>query len=306
MSTNDENAPPASPSSPPALDAASVDPTAAEVDETRMSFLEHLSELRSRLRNGAIVFLVAVFVSFYFVKKYFEILIRPARQAWEIALGGKPVVIHFLSPTEPFWVYTKIAIIGALLFASPVILWEVWKFVAPGLYKKERRMVMTITGATGMCFIGGALFGYFVLCTPALSYMFSFAEKFAGFEIQPTITMEELVGFMLAMLLGTGVAFELPVVLAVLGWIGLVNSKMLWKFDKYALILSAVVGGVLTPGPDVLSQVLMAGPLFALYNLSILVVWLIERGRKRALDDLEKGDSDGTGSSTSLVPTGGQ
>jgi sec-independent protein translocase protein TatC len=280
---------------------------AAEVDEARMSLLEHLSELRMRLRNGAIVFLLAVFASFYFVKTYFVYLTRPARRAWEIALEGKPAVFHFASPTEPFWVYTKIAIIGALIIASPVVLWELWKFVAPGLYRRERRMVMAITGATAGCFIGGAIFGYAILCTPALSYMFSFAEKFNGFEIQPTIMMDELVGFMLAMLLGTGVAFELPVVLAVLGWIGLVSAKKLWKFDKYALILSAVVGGVLTPGPDVLSQVLMAGPLFALYNLSILIVWLIERARKKALDDLENDSSDDPPSGappTSLVPSG--
>src|SRR5881394_3530826 len=114
--------------------------------------------------------------------------------------------------------------------------------------------------------------------------MFSFGEQMNGFEIKPSITMQELVGFMLAMLLGTGIAFELPVVLAVLGWIGLVSSKKLWKFDKYALILSAVVGGVLTPGPDVLSQLLMAGPLFGLFNLSIVLVWMIERARRKKLE----------------------
>ncbi len=273
----------------------------ATVDDSRMSFLEHLSELRLRLRNASIVFLVAVIVSFVFVKKYFEFLTRPARRAWEMALEGRPAVFHFASPTEPFWVYTKIAIIGALLAASPFVIWELWKFVAPGLYRKERRLVMVITGATAGCFLGGAIFGYLVLCTPALTYMFSFAEKFAGFEIQPTIMMDHLVGFMLAMLLGTGVAFELPVVLAVLGWIGLVSSRMLWKFDKFALILSALVGGVLTPGPDVLSQLLMAGPLFALYNLSILIVLLIERARKKKLDDIEKGDSDPPPPSQGLV-----
>jgi sec-independent protein translocase protein TatC len=273
------------------------------VDETRMSFLEHLSELRMRLRNAAILFLIAVCVSFVFVKKYFQFLTRPARKAWEISLAGQPAVFHFASPTEPFWVYTKIAIIGALLFSSPLIIWELWKFIAPGLYRKERRLVLAITIATATCFIGGAVFGYLVLCTPALSYMFSFAEKFNGFEIQPTIMMDQLVGFMLAMLLGTGVAFELPIVLAVLGWIGLVSARQLWRFDKYALILSTVVGGVLTPGPDVLSQLLMAGPLFALYNLSILIVWMIERARKRKLDDLEKGDSDEP--PTALVPTSG-
>jgi len=268
-----------------------------------MSFLDHLSELRVRLRNGAIVFLFAVIVSFIFVKKYFEFLVRPGRLAWESVLAGRPVVIHYISPTEPFWVYTKIAIIGALLVASPFVLWELWKFIAPGLYRKERRMVMVITAATACCFVGGAIFGYLVLCQPALSYMFSFTEKLNGFAIEPTITMDHLVGFMLAMLLGTGVAFELPIVLAVLGWIGLVSARTLWKFDKYALILSAVVGGVLTPGPDVLSQLLMAGPLFVLYNASILIVWLIERARKKKLDDLERGDPDPP--SQSLVPSDG-
>lgn len=263
----------------------------AAIDDTRMSFLEHLSELRLRLRNAAIVFLVAVVVSFIFVKKYFAFLTRPATQAWEAALEGQRPVFHFSSPTEPFWVYTKIAIIGALLAASPFVIWELWKFVAPGLYKRERRLVMLITIATAVCFLGGAVFGYLVLCTPALTYMFSFAEQFSGFEIQPTIMMDSLVGFMLAMLLGTGVAFELPIVIAVLGWIGLVSWKTLWKFDKYALILSAVVGGVLTPGPDILSQLMMAGPLFVLYNLSIVIVWLIERARKKKMDALENGDT---------------
>ena len=178
------------------------------VDEARMSFLEHLSELRSRLRNASIVFLVAVIGSFAVVKKYFEFLVRPATKAWAAALGlERPPQIHFASPTEPFWVYTKIAIIGALVLASPFVLWEVWKFVAPGLYKKERRMVMLMSLSTGLCFIGGAVFGYAVLCEPALTYMFGFAEKFATFDIQPTIMMDELVGFMLAMLLGTAVAF---------------------------------------------------------------------------------------------------
>ena len=130
----------------------------AAVDETRMSFLEHLSELRLRLRNAAIVFLVAVVVSFIFVKKYFVFLTRPARHAWEMALNGQPAVFHFASPTEPFWVYTKIAIIGALLAASPFVLWELWKFVAPGLYKKERRLVLVITVATAGCFVGGSNF----------------------------------------------------------------------------------------------------------------------------------------------------
>jgi sec-independent protein translocase protein TatC len=256
-----------------------------------MSFMDHLAELRLRLRNAAGVFLVAVIGSFFLVKHYFDFLTRPARKAWMTALPGKEVSFHFASPTEPFWVYTKLAMYGALLIASPFIFWELWKFVAPGLYKKEKKMALAVTLATAACFLGGAAFGYQVLSTPALTYMLSFSEMFTGslpFGIEPTVMMDEVVGFMLAMLLGTGVAFELPVVLAVMGWLGIITARSLWRFNKYALVLSAVVGGILTPGPDVLSQVLMAGPLFGLYNVSILIVWVIERGRRKKLQELAK------------------
>jgi sec-independent protein translocase protein TatC len=272
-----------------------------QVDQARMSLVEHLSELRQRLRNAAIVFLIAVIGSFYFVKQYFGILTRPARAAWIVALPGQEPVFRFISPTEPFWVYTKLAMYGALLVASPFVFWELWKFVAPGLYRKEKKMALLVTLATAACFIGGALFGYLVLCKPALTYLLSFAEVFPGdlgFKIEPSVMMNEVVGFMLGMLLGTGVAFELPVILGVMGWMGIVTSKGLLKFDKYALVLSTVVGGMLTPGPDILSQVLMAGPLFLLFNLSIVIVWLIERTNRKRLENLEKE----TGAD--LVPSG--
>jgi sec-independent protein translocase protein TatC len=276
----------------PALPASDAAPAgaaeSANSDDARMSFVEHLAELRLRLRNAAIIFLAAMCGSFVFVKKYFEIITLPATKAWRVALHGTTPTFNFASPTEPFWVYTKLAMYGALLIASPFVFWELWKFIAPGLYKKEKRMALGVTMATALCFIGGALFGFFVLCTPALTYMLSFAESYGGITIQPTIMMDEVVGFMLAMLLGTGVAFELPVILAVLGWLGLVKARQLWRFNKYALILSTVVGGVLTPGPDVLSQVLMAGPLFGLYNVSILIVWFIEKGARERLERLAK------------------
>lgn len=256
-----------------------------------MSFMEHLNELRLRLRNAAIVFLVAVIGSFFFVKEYFEFLTRPAREAWTAALPGQAPKFVFLSPTEPFWVYTKLAMYGALLVASPFVLWELWKFIAPGLYRKEKKLAMLVTGSTAACFAGGSIFGFKILLTPALTYLFSFAEVLpAGIPvtIEPTITMDHVVGFTLGMLLGTGIAFELPVVLGALGWMGIITSRQLWKFDRYALILCTVAGGVLTPSPDILSQLLMSGPLFALYNLSILIVWLIERANRKRMQAMEK------------------
>jgi sec-independent protein translocase protein TatC len=270
------------------------------VEDARMTFLEHLYDLRKRLRNAALIFIVVTIGSFFFAEKYFDLLTRPARVAYTSALGREPVFI-ITNPTEAFWVYTKLAMYAAILIASPFIIWELWKFVAPGLYRKEKRMALAVTVATAVCFVGGAIFGYVLISKPALTFLYSLAETFTGplpFKIEPFVKMEEIVGFMLAMLLGTGVAFELPVVLAVLGSLGLVTARGLWKFNKYALILSAVVGGILTPGPDVLSQMLMAGPLFGLFNISILVVWMIERTRRKKLEALAKE----TGAD--LVPSG--
>jgi len=270
------------------------------VESARMTFLEHLYDLRKRLRNAALIFVVATIGSFFFAKEYFDWLTRPARIAWTAALGREPQFV-FTNPTEPFWVYTKLAMYAALLVSCPFIIWEIWKFVAPGLYKKEKRLALLVTAATAVCFIGGAIFGYALISKPALTFLFGLSESVTGplpFKIEPFVKMEEMVGFMLAMLLGSGAAFELPVVLGVMGWMGLVTARGLWRFNKYALILSAVVGGVLTPGPDVLSQLLMAGPLFGLFNLSIILVWLIERARRKKLEALEKE----TGAD--LVPSG--
>jgi sec-independent protein translocase protein TatC len=277
-----------------------ADPDREAVDGSRMTFLEHLNELRKRLRNSALIFAIVTIGSFFYAKKYFELLTRPARVAYTAALGREPTFIY-TDPTEAFWVYTKLAMYAALMVACPLIIWELWKFVAPGLYRKEKRLALLVTAATAVCFIGGAIFGYLLISKPALTFLFGLSEAVTGplpFKIEPMVKMSELVGFMLAMLLGTGVAFELPVVMGVLGWMGLVSSRGLWRFNKFALILSAVVGGVLTPGPDVLSQVLMAGPLFGLYNVSILLVWLIERARRKQLEALAKE----TGAD--LVPSG--
>lgn len=255
-----------------------------------MTFMEHLSDLRKRLRNAALFFLGFTIVSFFLFKHYFNWLTIPARAAWTAALGREPVFV-FTSPTEPFWVYTKLAIYGALILASPFIIWEVWKFIAPGLYRKEKKLALLVTIATAFCFIGGALFGYALISKPALTFLFGLSEAVSGplpFKIEPFVKMEEMVGFMVSMLLGSGAAFELPVVLGVMGWLGLVNARGLWRFNKYALILSAVVGGVLTPGPDILSQLLMAGPLFGLFNVSIVLVWMIERTRRKKLEALAK------------------
>jgi sec-independent protein translocase protein TatC len=256
----------------------------------RMSLLEHLSELRLRLRNAAIAFVLAMIGSFYLVEKYFDYLTRPVRKGMMDA--GHQVNFYAKSLTEPFWVYMKLAIVGGLIIAGPLVFWEVWKFVAPGLYRKEKRLALLITLSTAFCFAGGAVFAYFVLCEPAAYYLTKLLTSFSGtlpFRLDPMIMMDEVANFQMLTLAGCGVAFELPVVLSILGWMGLVSSRGLFKFNRYALVLAVVLGGVLTPSTDPFTQCLLAGPIFGLYNLSILVVWLIERAARRRNDALEKG-----------------
>jgi len=266
-----------------------VDPEEAALDEHRMTLLEHLSELRVRLRNAAIAFVLAMIVSFFFVAKFFKVLTVPVVKG--LTRAGFPPNIHVMKVTEVFWVYMKLAIIAGLLIASPFVFWELWKFVAPGLYKKEKKLAGIVTAATAGCFIGGTVFGYLVLCEPAAYYMMSLLhdEKLKAGEmvLTPVLMMDEVADFLMLTLAGCGVAFELPVIVALLGALGIVSTKALWKFNKYALVLATVLGAVLTPSTDPFTQMLLAGPLFALYQVSIVAVWIIERTRKKDEDALE-------------------
>jgi sec-independent protein translocase protein TatC len=259
------------------------------LDSKRMSLLEHLAELRTRLRNAALAFVLAMIASFLLVEKYFDFLTRPVRQGMKDA--GHEVNFYAKSLTEPFWVYMKLAIIGGLIVAGPFVFWEVWRFIAPGLYRKERRLALLIVLSTALCFAGGSVFAYFVLCQPAAYYLTKLLTSFSGgdlpFRLDPMIMMDEVANFQMLTLAGCGVAFELPVVLSILGWMGLVSSRGLFRFNRYALVLSVILGGVLTPSTDPFTQCLLAAPIFGLYNISILVVWLIERAarkRNQALD----------------------
>jgi sec-independent protein translocase protein TatC len=281
--------------------AAPVDPEEAALDDHRMTLLEHLSELRVRLRNAAIAFVLAMLLSLFLVQRFFEVLTRPVRKGM-IKAGFDPI-LNVKGVTEPFWVYMKLAIIAGILIAAPFALWELWKFIAPGLYKKEKKLAGLVTGSTALCFAGGAIFGYFVLCEPAAYYMMSLLKTediktSVAYGLRPQLMMDDVAGFLMMTLAGCGAAFELPVVVALLGALGIVSVKGLWKFNKYALVLSTVLGAVLTPSTDPFTQLLLAGPLFILYQLSMGVVWLIERARKReeqALEDQYKDEDDKKG-----------
>ncbi|MGD0836169.1 MAG: twin-arginine translocase subunit TatC [Polyangia bacterium] len=251
-------------------------------DEKRMSFLEHLAELRVRLRNAILGFLVAMVGSFVVVEHYFDWLTRPVRRGLRDA--GHEMNFYARSLTEPFWVYMKLAIVGGLLLSAPYVFWQLWRFVAPGLYRKERRIGALLSGSIAICFVGGAIFSYSVMCEPAAYYLTKLCTTFAGdlpFKLDTMLMMDDVANFQMMTLAGCGLAFELPVLLSVLGWMGIVSSRFLLKFNRYAIVLAFVIGAVLTPSTDPFTQTMLALPIFGLYNLSILIVWLIERARRR-------------------------
>jgi sec-independent protein translocase protein TatC len=252
-----------------------------------MTFLAHLQELRVRLRNALLLFVAAAVGSSFFANEFFVLLARPVTRAM-VALGQEPTIIK-TSPGEGFWVQIKMSLVLGIAIALPLVFWELWKFVAPGLYRREKKIALAVTGLTVLCFLMGAAFGYTLLSKTTHLFLLDAGTQVPldgddGPIVLNLLSMSSVADFQITMLLGCGAAFELPVLLALLGWLGLIEARGMWRFNKYALVLSALAGAILTPGGDVHTQLLLAGPLYLLYNVSIGLVWLIQRRRRSAVD----------------------
>jgi sec-independent protein translocase protein TatC len=226
----------------------------------KMSFIEHLEELRRRL----IVCLVAVgagfVISYIFKERLFTILTRPLVTA--LPPGGKMI---FTGLPEAFLCYIKVAIFSGIMLAVPVILHQMWRFVAPGLYSRERHFMLPLMVLSCLFFACGVLFGFFVVFPFAFKYLMSFGSDI----IRPLPSMSQYLSLSTALLLAFGFSFELPVVLTMLAHVGLISVRFLERNRKYALLLAFVAGAVLTPTPDAINQSLLAVPLLALYEISI-------------------------------------
>ena len=266
-------------------------------EDQRLSFYEHLGELRTRLRNAVVALLCGVAVAWVFHERLFFWLARPLASAWQKAGGIGTPTLHFKSPIEPLWVYMKVALLAGLFLASPVVFYQLWRFVAPGLYARERRAILPFVGCSVLCFVGGAAFGYFVVFPPMFAFLIGIGfrtlgrmqehlgglVKFAAdspIALTPTIMMEEYLGLVAKTLLGFGAAFELPVLMAFLGAVGIVGYRAMLRFSRYAVILIAIVAAIITPDPTALSMVLLALPLCVLYFVGVLLAFLLGRRRK--------------------------
>ncbi|MBW2567984.1 MAG: twin-arginine translocase subunit TatC [Deltaproteobacteria bacterium] len=226
----------------------------------KIPFTGHLEELRKRLVVCFIAISIGFVASYGFKEQIFQILSRPLISA--MGTGDKLI---FTGLPEAFFTYLKVAFLTGIMLAAPVILYEFWIFIAPGLYKKERSLLVPIVFISSFFFIGGSLFGYFVV----FPFGFKFFLGFASDTIQALPSMKEYLGFSAKLLLAFGLVFELPVVITFLAKLGIVSVDFLKKNRKYALILFFVGAAIITP-PDVITQIMMALPLMLLYEISIL------------------------------------
>ena len=247
----------------------------------------HLVELRKRLAISVGALIVMFFVMFYFHEAILNWMVQPLNDAL-IEVGKKSVnaangMVTTSQVGGAFFVALKVSFFAAIVAALPIILWQIWLFIAPGLYTHEKKMILPfIIGGTTM-FVVGVLFAYYVV-TP---FGFDFLITFGSFKFTPLINIEDYVGFFTKIMFGFGLAFELPVFSYFLALLGLIDDKQMTAFFKYAIVIIFIVAALLTP-PDVLTQLLMAGPLIILYGVSILIVKLVNPAPKEEEDEEEE------------------
>ncbi|WDN87664.1 sec-independent protein translocase protein TatC [Desulfosarcina sp. BuS5] len=229
-------------------------------EEYKIPFTAHLEELRTRLITCSIAIGAGFAVAYFFKEKIFQILTRPLMR---IMQSGDKLI--FTGLPEAFFTYLKVALLAGIILAAPVLLYQFWLFVAPGLYQKERKLLIPIVFLSTLFFVGGAFFGYFIV----FPFGFKFFLGFASESIRPLPSMKEYLTFASKLLLAFGVVFELPIVITFLARLGIVSVEFLKKNRKYAMLIFFAGAAILTP-PDVITQLMMAFPLMVLYEVSII------------------------------------
>ncbi|HBR05836.1 MAG TPA: twin-arginine translocase subunit TatC [Desulfovibrio sp.] len=262
-------------------------PEETEAAAGGMSLLEHLGELRKRLTKCAYAVAIGFFACYAFAEDIFDILLQP--------MVGLLTDSHFqyTSPPEAFFTYMKVAFVAGIFVASPYIFYQLWAFIAPGLYEHERKWIIPISVFTALLFVTGALFGYFVV----FPFGFEFFASYSNEKIQFIPKLNEYTTFCLQLLLAFGLIFELPLFMLILARLGVVTADKLRKTRKYAILVIFIVAAILTP-PDPFTQTLMAGPLLVLYELSI---WLAKVFGKKPAPPVEE-DEDEEAPAEAAVP----
>ncbi len=262
-----------------------------DTDERAMPLLDHLIELRSRLLKSAIAILVLFFICYYFAPDLYNFLVAPLADVLE-KMGGQRRLI-FTALHEAFFTYIKVAFFAALFLSFPFIAIQIWMFIAPGLYKNEKRAFAPFLIATPILFFAGGGLVYYFIFPLAWSFFLSF-ESVGGagaLPIQLEAKVDQYLSLVMRLIFAFGLCFELPVIMTLLGRVGMVTSKGMKEKRKYAIVLAFVAAAVLTP-PDVISQIGLALPTMLLYEISIYSVKMVEKKRGDVDEDDEDDDDD--------------
>jgi sec-independent protein translocase protein TatC len=242
------------------------------MDDTRLPLTDHLAELRTRLIRVALAWVAGSALAWSAKEQIFRLLLAPAVHA--LGEGSRP--LQAIAPTEIFFTYLESALLAGFVLALPVIFWQIWAFVAPGLYPSEKNAIVPFVLVSTLLFVSGALFGY----TQIFPVMFGFFVAFDNEFVESAWAMSEVFALTTRMFLAFGLAFELPVVVFFLSVAGIVDVKTLWRGTPYAVLAIFIAAAILTPTPDWVSQVLLGVPMVGLYLLGVGVAYLFGGSRK--------------------------
>jgi sec-independent protein translocase protein TatC len=255
----------------PILDQSSKEPMAT------MGFLEHLEELRKRIVYSIIAIAVCFFGCWFGAPRLVAIMQAPIIEV--LQKNHQPGTLVYQHPVDPFNLYLKVAGVAGLFVASPFVLYQLWLFIAPGLYKNEKRYVMPFMLSSVTLFLSGGYFGYRVVLPKALEFLIDFGKQF-----QPMITIEEYTSLFVTLIVGMGVIFEMPILVFFLALMGIVSAGWMWRNIRYSILAIFIVAAIITPTPDIVNMCIFAAPMIGLYVLSIAIAWFVhpEQRRKRA------------------------
>jgi sec-independent protein translocase protein TatC len=257
-------------------------------DDGSMTLWEHLEELRGRIVKMLLAFLAGAIGGWIYKEKILAWLTLPFKEAWKGGQHSETAALHFSAPTDLFVSYIRLSALAGLVFALPLILYQIWAFVAPGLYSKEKRFAIPFVGSSVLLFGVGGYFGWKYAFPAAFNFLLNFAQPAAGslpgVEVKPTVMMADYIEFVTKMFVAFGACAELPVLSFFLTVAGIITHRQLIKFFRYFIVIAFVISAIVTP-PDPLSQIMLAVPLIGLYGVSIGVSWIFTRAREARLKE---------------------
>jgi sec-independent protein translocase protein TatC len=249
----------------------------ASEEMTGMSFLQHLEELRRRIIYSFLYVVAGFCVCWWFHEQIFTIMQKPIVTA--LANHKMDTQLVYLNPTDPFNMYLKIAFLAGIFVASPFVLYQVWAFIAPGLYRNERRYVFPFMFSTVGLFLAGGWFGYKMVYPAALDFLIGWSAQF-----KPMITVGEYTDLFLTIIAGLGLVFEMPILVFFLSLMGILTAGWMWRNFRYSILVIFIIAAIITPTTDIMNMCIFAAPMIVLYLFSIAIAWFVHptQRKKRA------------------------